>query len=227
MNNTEEPKRPYELGKRLEQMDLSRAAILRAAKTQLEAKGYPQLTMSSLAAESGVTRQTVHNLFGTKAAILEALFDVIAIEGGMEDMRDVMTQRSAEMMLERFVEVFCRFWAKNRLLVRRIHGIGAIDPEFGAVIEARNRRRLTAAMRVVNRMGVGQQAGQQQAGQRQAGQRQAGQQQGGQQQGGQRAATLAALTSFEFFDALSGSSLSETQAAAIMLDLARKMLRES
>jgi AcrR family transcriptional regulator len=201
-NDIAEPKRPYELGKRLEQMDQSRAAILRAARTQLEAKGYRQLTMSSLAAESGVTRQTVHNLFGTKAAVLEALFDVIALDGGMENMRDVMTQSSAETMLERFIQVFCRFWAKNRLLLRRIHGIGAIDPEFGAVIEARNRRRLTAATRIVSRIGVRRQVE-------------------------QRAATLAALTSFEFFDALNESSLDGNHAAAIVLDMARKMLRES
>ena len=183
-------------------MDQSRAAILRAARTQLEAKGYRQMTMSSLAAESGVTRQTVHNLFGTKAAVLEALFDVIALDGGMENMRDVMTQSSAETILERFIQVFCRFWAKNRLLLRRIHGIGAIDPEFGAVIEARNRRRLTAATRIVSKMGVRRQME-------------------------QRAATLAALTSFEFFDALHESSLDGNHAAAIVLDLARKMLTEN
>ena len=201
-NDIEEPKRPYELGKRLEQMDQSRAAILRAARKQLETNGYRQLTMSSLAAESGVTRQTVHNLFGTKAAVLEALFDLIALDGGMENMRDVMTQRSAETMLERFVEVFCRFWASNRLLIRRIHGIGAIDPEFGAVIEARNRRRFTAATRLVSRIGV-------------------------RKQEEQRAATLAALTSFEFFDALMESSPDENRVAAIVLDLARKMLAEN
>jgi AcrR family transcriptional regulator len=201
-NNIEEPKRPYELGKRLEQMDQTRAAILSAARAQLEAKGYRQLTMSSLAVESGVTRQTVHNLFGTRAAVLEALFDLIALDGGMENMRDVMTQRSAETMLERFIEVFCRFWASHRLLIRRIHGIGAIDPEFGAVIEARNRRRLTAATRVVNRIGIRKKVEQQ-------------------------AATLAALTSFEFFDALAENSLDENHAQAIVLNLARKMLADS
>ena len=192
---TEEPKRPYELGKRLEQMDQSRAAILRAARAQLEAGGYRQLTMASLAAESGVTRQTVHNLFGNKAAVLEALFDVIAIDGGMERMREAMTQSSAEAMLERFVEIFCRFWAGNRMLLRRIHGIGAIDPDFGAVIEARNQRRLMAATRIVGKIGG--------------------------RDTKQRAATLAALTSFEFFDALAQDAVDEQRAAGIILGLAR------
>ena len=195
--STEEPRRPYELGKRLEQMEESRAAILRAARSQLEANGYRQMTMGSLASESGVTRQTIHNLFGTKAGVLEALFDLIALDGGMESMRNVMTQPSTDAMLEGFVEVFCRFWSSNRMLLRRIHGIGAIDPEFGTVIEARNGRRYGAARRIVSRMGGGDLA--------------------------ERASALTALTSFEFFDALAGNLRDEKRAAAVALDLARKM----
>jgi AcrR family transcriptional regulator len=198
-HSEEQAKRPYELGKRLEQMDHSRAAILRAAQAQLEANGYRQWTMSSLAAESGVTRQTIHNLFGTKKALLEALFDVIALEGGMESMREAMTQPSAKAMLEHFVKIFCGFWAKNRVLFRRIHGIGAIDPEFGAVIEARNRRRFMAATRVARKMGCGLEAE-------------------------QRAAALTALTSFEFFDALAENCAGAGETQAVVLELAQNAL---
>jgi AcrR family transcriptional regulator len=192
----EKPKRAYELGKRLDQMDRSRRAILSAARRQLEARGYRQMTMGSLAAESGVTRQTIHNLFGTKVAVLEALFDTIALDGGMERMRDVMTQPSAEQMLEGFVGVFCGFWASHRMLIRRIHGIGAIDPELGAVIEARNRRRLSAATRIAQRIGGGLDAE-------------------------DRAASLAALTSFECFDALAESTRDETRAGAFVAEMVK------
>jgi AcrR family transcriptional regulator len=195
----EDAKRPYVLGKRLDQMEQSRAAILRAARVQLEAKGYRRLTMTSLATESGVTRQTVHNLFGTKTAVLEALFDVIALDGGMDRMREAMTQLSGESMLEQFVRTLCGFWANNQVLIRRIHGIGAIDPEFGAVIEARNRRRLMAASRIVRKMGVGQEFE-------------------------QRAAILAGLTSFEFFDALAANCGGKREVEAILLELAQNAL---
>ena len=194
----EPEKRPYELGKRLEQMDESRAAILRAAKRQLAAEGYQRLTMASLAAASGVTRQTIHNLFGTKTRVLEAVFDLIALESGMQRMREVMMLPPGDAQLQRFVEIFCGFWAKNRLLIRRVHGIGAIDPEFGVVIDARNRRRLMAATRIVQRMSG--------------------------DDGAQKAAMLAALTSFEFFDALAESSGSEDEALAMVLRMARGVL---
>jgi AcrR family transcriptional regulator len=200
---TKPPNRPYELGKRLEQMDHSRAAILRAARAHLETGGYRQLTMASLAAASGVTRQTVHNLFGTKKAILEALFDVIALDGGMDRMRDAMAQPSPDAMLSLFVEIFCHFWSSDRVLMRRIHGIGAIDPEFGEVIDARKQRRLIAATRIAGRLG---------------------QEKIERGQGtNQRAAALAALTSFEFYDVLVESCIDERQAVAIVLDLSRNL----
>jgi AcrR family transcriptional regulator len=139
--------------------------------------------MESLAKASGVTRQTIHNLFGTRTGVLETLFDQIAREGGMERMREVMTANDADMMLDRFIDVFSTFWSKNQLLLKRIHGIAAIDPEFGKAIEARNQRRHGAAARVIDRIGDRVQ--------------------------GRKAETIAslvALTSFEFFDALAESS---------------------
>jgi len=85
-------KRPYTLGRRQELSDHKRATILLAARKQLESAGLLQFTMETLANESAVTRQTVHNLFGTKAALLEALFDQIALDAGMERMGSVMQQ---------------------------------------------------------------------------------------------------------------------------------------
>lgn len=183
----------------MEQMDQNRAAVLRAARSQLESRGYRELTMASLASESGVTRQTIHNLFGTRAAVLEALFDSLALDGGMDEMRDVMTQPTPEAMLQRFVQVFCGFWAGNRVLFRRVHGIAAIDPVLGRVLEARNRRRLMATKRIASLSGVRDTLD-------------------------KAAAVLAALTSFEFYDLLAGDSADESRAPETILELAQQLL---
>ena len=196
-------KRPYALGRRLELSDHKRTAILAAARTQLAANGYLQLTMDTLARESGVTRQTIHNLFGTKAGVLEALFDQLALDGGMERMRNVMQQTNTESMLAGFVEVFTDFWSRDRLLIRRIHGIAAIDPEFGAAVEARNQRRKMAAARVVDQLS------------RRDGGRDP-------EDRTQRIATLYALTSFEFFDALAEACGNAKDAASSVFTLVRK-----
>ena len=197
-------KRPYDLGKRLELSDGKRIAILEAARKQLEFNGFLQLTMESLAKESGVTRQTIHNLFGTKSAVLESLFDQLAVAGGLERMREVMQQANPEIMLSTFVEVFTGFWTKDRMLIRRIHGIAAIDPEFGEVVAARNQRRQMAASRIVNRLS------------KKEGAREEVQ--------AQQAATLYALTSFEFFDALAESIGNTTTAASLVSDVVKRSM---
>jgi hypothetical protein len=63
--------------------------------------------------------------------------------------------------------------------LKRIHGIAAIDPEFGKAVYARNQRRHMAATRVMERLGEGVRG-----------------------QKSDSIACLVALTSFEFFDAL-------------------------
>jgi hypothetical protein len=55
-------------------------------------------------------------------------------------------------MLVAFVAIFTGFLAKDRLLLKRIHGIAAIDPEFGKAVAARNQRRQMAAARLVERL---------------------------------------------------------------------------
>jgi AcrR family transcriptional regulator len=193
-------KRPYELGKRLAASDRSKAAVLQAARAQLEASGFQNLTMEALARQSGVSRQTVHNLFGTKVNVLEALFDQIAQDGGMERMRHAMRQADAESMLGEFVKVFIEFWAKNRVFFRRIHGIAAIDPDFGAVVQMRNGRRKMAATRVVERLCGGIEK----------------------ETKIQRSAALCAMTSFEFFDALFDEPVETEKAYQSILLLVKK-----
>jgi AcrR family transcriptional regulator len=161
--------------------------------------------MESLARESGVTRQTIHNLFGTKAEVLEALFDQLALDGGLDRMRNVMQQTDGSVILAAFVEVFTGFWAKDRMLIRRIHGIAAIDPEFGKGVEARNRRRQMAAGRVVARLnGTNSETDERER--------------------THKAAELSALTSFEFFDALVEGCGSVEDAVSSILKLAKKAL---
>jgi AcrR family transcriptional regulator len=193
-------RRPYSLGRRSEQSQRRRRKILAAARAQLESDGFPSVTLDGLARESGVTRQTVHNLFGTKTGVLEALFDQLAVAGGLERMREVMQQGDANALLPAFVKVFTDFWSKDRLFIRRIHGIAAIDPEFEAAIVARNQRRLRAATRIVDRLDRWQDP----------------------IEAKNKAAILWALTSFEFFDCLAECSHSMQRAANLLLILVNK-----
>lgn len=189
-------KRPYDLGKRQESTDKNRAAVLSAARRLLESQGFLRLTMDALARQSGVTRQTVHNLYGTKDAVLEALFDELANDGGLGRMPLVMQQTNSGAMLAGLVEIFTGYWSKHRMVLRRIHGIAAIDPEFGRAVAARNNRRRGLAARVVERLHGSVD--------------------------GRRSGALYALTSFEFFDVMAEYCGSEEAAARAVLEMVKR-----
>jgi AcrR family transcriptional regulator len=190
-------KRPYTLGKRLERSDDKRARILGAARTHLESSGFQGLTLDLLARKAGVTRQTVYNLFGTKSGVLEGLFDQLAGAGGMSRMPEVMRLADRDALLAQFVKIFTEFWSKDRLFLRRIHGLAAIDPELGKALVERNSRRLMAAKTIVLRFAQEDDAGAR----------------------SKKIASLFALTSFEFFDALADGLESFGDAAGIILSL--------
>ena len=196
-------RRPYELGRRQEASDRRRDAVLTAAREQLERSGLSDVTMDSLAKAAGVTRQTIHNLFGTRSALLEALFDRLAADAGMGRMREVFAAPDGDTALVRMVEVFTQFWSGQRMILKKIRAIAALEPDFGAAVKARDARRQGIAARVVERLSArGPEMDEEER--------------------GRKIACLVALTSFEFFDAMAESCGDQEKAAEWLGGLVRK-----
>lgn len=130
--------RPYRLGRRQAEADATQARIIAAARDTLaaahEAGGF---TIDAVARRADVARQTVYNRFGSKAALLEALFDDLAIRGGLQQLPEAFKEPDPSEGLRRFIEVFTRLWAAQPLLYRRLEGLGALDPELAHLLAAR------------------------------------------------------------------------------------------
>jgi len=188
--------RPYALGKRGESADRNRARVLDAARDLLAKDGAAEFSMEAIARHAGVTRQTIHNQFGTRAELIEALFDRMAIRGGILELAAVMQQADPQVMLRKFVEVFGRFWSSDRAAIRRIHALAVLDPELGRIDRARNERRRTAAGRVVDALSrhFGKPLRYDRA---------------------QAIALLFTITSFEFFDSFAGDRSPNAACSAI------------
>jgi AcrR family transcriptional regulator len=167
-------------------MDQVRVRILDAARDLLAKEDTAEFSMEAVARQAGVTRQTIHNQYGTRSALLEALFDRMAMRGGMAGMPVVMRQTDPVVMLRMFVETFARFWSSDRIAIRRIHALAVLDPELGRIDRARNERRRMAANRVVDALyrRLGKPLPQDRP---------------------DAAALLFAITSFEFFDSFAGN----------------------
>jgi AcrR family transcriptional regulator len=104
-----------------------------AAKSM--AKSLPSL------GQAGVTRLTVYNQFGSRSALLEAVFDERAARGGLHRIAGAMAASDPHAGLLQVIAIFCDFWSYDPRALGRLHAAGASDPEFDASVRERNERR--------------------------------------------------------------------------------------
>jgi AcrR family transcriptional regulator len=145
--------RPYNLGKRQDLIGQGRRQILDAARALLAGTaGYPAFTVDAVAKHADVARATVYYQFGSKTGLLEALCDDLAEAGQMSGLVLAFSNPDPAEALRGFVAGFGRFWDVDRLVIRRLRALGALDSDVGAVIAARDQRRREGLQVLVNRL---------------------------------------------------------------------------
>jgi AcrR family transcriptional regulator len=144
--------RPYHLGRRQAGVDRTRARILSAARALLTAPSSTAFGIDAVARRARVTRATVYQRFGSRAKLLEALFDDMARLGGMRDLTEAFRQTNPTAALARVVATFGRFWTLHRPIVQRLFALGALDPELGQTLRGRNEWRRQGLREIVHRL---------------------------------------------------------------------------
>src|SRR5215475_4959439 len=142
--------RPYRSSHRRVATERTRARLLKAASEMLAAHG--GISLDAVAKRAGVTRLTVYNQFGSRRALLEAVFDDMAERGGLHRIGEAMAKPDPQAALQEIVAIFCDFWSIHRGALWRLHALSAIDPEFEESLHARNQRRRHLLSVLVNRM---------------------------------------------------------------------------
>lgn len=131
--------RPYQLGQRQAASDQTRTRILAATRALLMAPdGYSRFSIETVARQANVARMTVYHQFGSKLGLLEALCDALAASGGMEQVASAFRQPEPLDILNQYIKVFGRFWDVDRLVMRRLRALAALDPDFEQVIRTRD-----------------------------------------------------------------------------------------
>ena len=134
--------RPYRLGQRQAATELTRSRILNAARELLmKSSGYSHFSIDAIARQADVARMTVYHQFGSKIGLLEGLCDSLAANGGMEQVATAFRQAEPLDVLREYLLVFSHFWEVDRLVMRRLRALAALDPDFEQVIRARDELR--------------------------------------------------------------------------------------
>src|SRR5215471_15168780 len=142
--------RPYRSSRRRVAAKRTRARLLKAARAMLAAPD--GISLDAVAKKAGVTRVTVYNQFGSRRALLEAVFDDMAERGGLHRIREAMANPDPHVALRLVVAIFCDFWSVHGDALWRLHAAGATDPELEESLRARNQRRWHLLSVVVGRM---------------------------------------------------------------------------
>jgi len=199
--------RPYSLARRQAAADETRTRVIAAARELIvSAAGFQRFTIDAVARQAGVARMTVYYQFRSKRGLLEAVFDDLAAHGGMERMATVFTRSEPLEALDALIAVFGRFWASDRLVLRRFRALAALDPELEPAVRERDEWRRGGCREIVTRLA--------------------------ERHGQPPAATideavdlLHTLTSFETFDSLAGAARTPEAMIPVVQRLARAALR--
>jgi AcrR family transcriptional regulator len=131
----------------------TRARIVAAAASLLRSpEGIGGFSLEAVGKAAKVTRLTVYNQFGSRRALLEAVFDDRAERGGLHRIAEAMAVADPSAGLRKLIDIFCDFWSFDRDALACLHGAGINDAELAEGIRARNERRRRALSVLVNRM---------------------------------------------------------------------------
>jgi AcrR family transcriptional regulator len=144
------PKRRYDSTGRQAQARRNRHAILDAAQRQFLEGGYAATTIAAVAAEAGVSVETVYKAFGGKPGLVRAIYD-----RGLAGPQPVPAYQRADELRERETDprAIMRNWATIASEVhsvvspieRLVRAAAASDPDMAALLQAHHDRRQARA----------------------------------------------------------------------------------
>ena len=134
--------RAYDRTHRLAAAEETRARIIAAARDLLSSEsGFAGLSIDAIAREAGVARMTVYYQFGSKSALLEALFDDLAQRVGMDRFATAFGHPAPGEAMSLLIGAFVGMWSSQRLVLRRLFAAAVLDPEVDQALRLRNERR--------------------------------------------------------------------------------------
>ncbi len=108
----------------------TRAALLAAARSILEDRGFPDLTMSAVAERANVTRRAVYLHFASRADLIGALFDYVAeIENLGPSLEQVRSAPDSLSALDAWARHEATYHVRILGVARALEHVGRADPE--------------------------------------------------------------------------------------------------
>ena len=177
--------RAYDMRRRAQAVAGARGRALSAAYELLRDPSCRELSVDAVARAAGVTRATLYNQFGSRAALLVAIFQELGRRMKAERIHAAMRLADPEQALCQTLRESTRAYAREQQVIRKLFAFAALDAEVSVEVARSERQRRQSLAQLAVRLAEHQQMG----------------------VGVDAAALLlASLTSFQAFEALSFDS---------------------
>ncbi len=149
-------RRPYDASGRQAAARRRRAAVLRACRELLLAEGYQATTMRAVAAQAGVSPETVYKTYGNKPGLMKALWDT-TLAGDDEPvpmseravLRQVWAESDPHAKLRGYAAFVCGVHTRTAPLFTLLSEAG---PEVAQLLAVTERERLTGVTAFVGHL---------------------------------------------------------------------------
>jgi AcrR family transcriptional regulator len=122
--------RSYKSNMRREQAGQTKERIADAADALMKAKGYEKTSISAIAAEAGVSAQTVYAVFGSKQRLLVYLMTRTIDSDYDGYKREMAAELSTGDMAEKFAQLACHRHRKQCAANSAFGGLSLVYPEL-------------------------------------------------------------------------------------------------
>ncbi len=134
--------RRYRMAQRNAARERTRERILDGARELLAApRGISGFSVDAVARKASVARMTVYYQFASRAGLLEALYEHLLARNETAQSSDALRKIDSLAALLEFIDVFIRVWSSDRVVIRRVHALAALEPAIAQSVQARNARR--------------------------------------------------------------------------------------
>jgi AcrR family transcriptional regulator len=140
-------------GRRAVQAEQTRAEILGAARRQFASRGYAATSVKEIAADAGVSVQTVYDSVGSKADLVRRLNDLIDVEARVGEIAMTVPSESDLAALARIpARITRRFVERCSDIVRASLDGARAEPDLAPIAEEGGRRHRAGARAVAERL---------------------------------------------------------------------------
>jgi AcrR family transcriptional regulator len=127
--------RSYKSGIRRKQAQATMERIADAADALMKSQGYEKTSINAIAAEAGVSTQTVYAVFGSKQRLLIYLMSRKMDNDYAGYKQEMCAELSVENMAERFAQLACFLNRRQHMDLSAFGGLGPVYPELKCLVD--------------------------------------------------------------------------------------------